>query len=97
VKPVPAKTGILSHDNYQPGDLVPSDQYVVKTPGRLQKVYGREALNNCYHGGTIFQDAASNLVIKFPLVQVKLLLGKLHLKIGFGIWLACWPNWYFHF
>ena len=61
VKPVPAKTGILSHDKYQPGDLISSDQYVVKTLGRLQKGYGREALHNCYHGGTIFQYAASNL------------------------------------
>ena len=62
VKPVPAKTGILSHDKYQPGNMISSDQYAVKTPGRLQKGYGQEALHNCYHGGTIFQDAASNLV-----------------------------------
>ena len=34
----------------------------MKTPGRLEKGYGREALHNYYHGGTIFQDAASNLV-----------------------------------
>ena len=32
------------------------------TPGRLLKGYGCEAPHNCYHGGTIFQDAASNLV-----------------------------------
>ena len=46
-KPLPAKTGILSHDKYQPRDLISSDQYVIKTPGRLQKGYGREALHNC--------------------------------------------------
>ena len=57
-----AKEGILSQDKYVPGDLISSDQYVVKTPGRLEKGYGREALHNCSHGGTIFQDAASNLV-----------------------------------
>ena len=45
-KPVKAKEGILSQDKYVPGDLISSDQYVVKTPGRLEKGYGREALHN---------------------------------------------------
>ena len=61
-KPVKANEGILSQDKYVPGDLISSDQYVEEIPGRLEKGYGCEALHNCYHGGTIFQDAASNLV-----------------------------------
>ena len=61
-KPVKAKEGILSQDKYVPGDLISSDQYVVKKTGHLEKGYGCEALHNCYHGGTIFQDAVSNLV-----------------------------------
>ena len=60
--PVPGKTGILSRDKYEPGDMISTDQYVVKTPGRLEKGYGKEQHTNCYHGGTIYQDAASNLV-----------------------------------
>ena len=32
------------------------------TPGRLLTGYGREPPHKTYHGGTIFQDAASNLV-----------------------------------
>jgi len=32
------------------------------TPGRLIKGYGHEAPHDYYHGGTIFRDAASNLV-----------------------------------
>ena len=35
------------------------DQYVVNTPGRLPTRYGREGINNRYHGGTIFNDAAT--------------------------------------
>ena len=61
-KNVPEKVGILSRDKYEPGDMISTDQYVVKTPGRLVKGYGREALHNCFHGGTIYQDASANLV-----------------------------------
>ena len=61
-KPVANKQGILSRDKYEPGDMISSDQYIVNTPGRLLSGYGRDAQQNCYHGGTIFQDAASNLV-----------------------------------
>lgn len=61
-KPFASQQGILSHDKYEPGDMISSDQYIVNTPGRLLSGYGRDAQQNCYHGGTIFQDAASNLV-----------------------------------
>ena len=60
--PVPSKTGILAKDKYEPGDFISTDQYIVRTPGRLLSGYGREALHNCFQGGTIYQDAASKLV-----------------------------------
>ena len=53
-KPVKSKVSILSRDQYEPGDAIHTDQFVVKTPGRLLKGYGREASHNCYSGGTIF-------------------------------------------
>ena len=59
---VRSKEGILARDKYEPGDAIHTDQYIVHTPGRIVSGYGREAAQNCYHGGTIYQDAASNLV-----------------------------------
>ena len=38
------------------------DQFVVKTPGRQLDGYGREGEDNRYHGGTIFNDAASGVI-----------------------------------
>ena len=61
-KPVASKQGILSRDQYEPGDSISTDQFVVKTPGRLGKGFRKEKPENCFHGGTIFQDTASNLV-----------------------------------
>ena len=61
-KPVKAKQGILTRDKYKPGDRISCDQYVVKTPGRLIAGFGRESLDKCYNGGTIYQDSALNLV-----------------------------------
>jgi hypothetical protein len=57
-KPIASKEGALSRD-----------QFVVKTAGRLFRGYGREAAHNCFHGGTIFQDTASNLVRVQPQVS----------------------------
>ena len=56
------KEGILSANQYSPGDLVSLDQYVCATPGRLYSGYGREAEHNRFHGGTIFNDAASGAI-----------------------------------
>ena len=57
-----SKTGNLSRDCYEPGDQINTDQFNVQTPGRLCSGYGRDTPENSYHGGTIFQDSASNLV-----------------------------------
>jgi hypothetical protein len=77
-KPVKQKEGILSRDKYKPGDLISSDQFVVMTPGRLLTGYGREAPHNSFHGGTIYQDAASNLVR----VQNQVTLGAAETVVG---------------
>lgn len=56
------KQGILSANKYLPGDLVSMDQFVSGTPGRLYSGYGREAPQNRFQGGTIFNDAASGAI-----------------------------------
>ena len=79
--------GAISRDQYQPGDFVSIDQYVVKTPGRLPTGFGQESEQNMYHGGTIFRDAASKYIHVSN--QVSLGAGELFfqreiLRIGFG-------------
>jgi hypothetical protein len=59
---VEEKAGILSANQYQVRDLVSMDQFVSGTPGRLFTGYGREAQHNRFHGGTIFNDAASGAI-----------------------------------
>ncbi len=44
------------------GDVVPTNQYVIRTLGSLEEGYGSKADNNMYHGGTIFHDAASKYI-----------------------------------
>ena len=68
-KPVASKEGALSRDMYEPGDSIFTDHFLVKTPGRLIKGYGRDATHNCFHGGILFQDAASNLARVQPQVS----------------------------
>ena len=36
---LPEKEGILSRENYKPGDLVSTDQFVVNTPDQLTTGY----------------------------------------------------------
>ena len=69
-KPIAVKWGVLSCNLYEPGDSFATDQFIVKTTSWLQKGYGREAAQNCFHGGTIFQDTASNLVRVQPQVSL---------------------------
>ena len=54
-KPVRSKVGIFSRDQYKPGNAIPTDQFVVRIPGRLLKGYGRGASHNRYSGGTQLQ------------------------------------------
>ena len=39
-----------------------TDQFIVKTPGRLPSGYGRERPQRRFHGGTIYNDAATGLI-----------------------------------
>ncbi len=59
---VEEKAGILSANQYQVRDLVSMDQFVSGTPGRLFSGYGHEAQHNQFHGGTIFNYAASGAI-----------------------------------
>ena len=56
------KEAILAWDKYEAGDFVSMDQFVCKTPGRLLQGFGREGEANRYHGGTIFNDAATGVI-----------------------------------
>ena len=76
----------LSCNLYEPGDCISTNQFIVKTPGRIQKGYGQEAAQNCSHGGTIFQDTASDLVRVQP--QVSLGAGETVIgKLSFEYWI----------
>ena len=61
-KAVPKKKEILSRDKYEVGGFMSTNQFVVKTPGRLPSEFGRERHNNRFHVGTIYNDAASGLI-----------------------------------
>ncbi len=39
-----------------------TDQFVCRTPGQLPSGYGHEGGNGRFHGGTIYNDAASGLI-----------------------------------
>jgi len=62
VKAVPEKEGILASDKYEAGDFISTDQFIVKTPGQLPSGYGRERRDLRYHGGTIYNDAATGTI-----------------------------------
>ena len=59
---VPEKEGILSRDNYKPGNLVSADQFVVNTPGQLPIGYRLESSFSCFHVGTLYNDDATVII-----------------------------------
>jgi hypothetical protein len=61
-KAVPEEAGALTREQYETGDFVSLDQYVVKTPGWLPTGYGQESHTNMFHGCTIFRDAGSKYI-----------------------------------
>ena len=61
-QPVLDKEGLLSRYQYEVGDFVSTDQFFVRTPRRLPNGYGHERRENRFHGGTIYNDAASGLI-----------------------------------
>ena len=79
-KPIASKDGALARDQYEPGDTIATDHFVVNTAGRLLKGYGQETSHNCFYGGTLFQDTVSNLVWVQPQMSQgagKTVIGKL--------------------
>jgi hypothetical protein len=42
--------------------ILSTDQFVCRTPGQLPSGYGCEGRNGRFHGGTIYNDAASGLI-----------------------------------
>jgi hypothetical protein len=54
--------GPISRNRLEVGDVVSTDQFVCRTPGWLSSDYGCESHNGRFHGGTIYNDAASGLV-----------------------------------
>ncbi len=48
-------------DQYKVGDIVSTDQFICKTPGRVPTGYGYESQNCHFQGGSIFNDDASGL------------------------------------
>ena len=69
-KKVPSKEGVLSTEKYEPGDMISTDQFIVRTPGRKLNGYGREGKELCYSGGTLYADAASRLIQVEPQVSL---------------------------
>ena len=61
-QPVLDNEGLISRDKYEVVDFFSTDKFVVRTPGRLPNGYGRERHENCFHGGTIYNDAACGLI-----------------------------------
>ncbi len=54
--------GALSKNKLQPGDLVFSDQYESRVPGRIFNARGTKINSEKYCGGTLFCDAATGLI-----------------------------------
>ncbi len=54
--------GALSKNKLQPGDLVFSDQYESRVPGRVFNARGTKVNSEKYCGGTLFCDAATGLI-----------------------------------
>ncbi len=92
---IPEKEAVLSRDRYEAGDFVSADQFVVNTPGRLLSGFGREDDQNKFHGGTIFQDAATGIIwieCQVSLGAGETVMSKVVLRNGYGKWLLLKSN-----
>ena len=61
-KAVPENIRALSQEQYETGNFVSLDQYVVKTLGCLPTGFGKESHTNMFHEGMIFRDAPSEYI-----------------------------------
>ena len=62
-KIVKEKESILALDKYQAGDIVSMDQFVVRTSGKLLRGYGQDGDNSWFHGGSIFTDVETGIIL----------------------------------
>ncbi|KAL7469150.1 hypothetical protein ACHAXS_009409 [Conticribra weissflogii] len=53
---------ILKSDKYEPSNTISTNLYKIKTPGILESGSRQEGDDVCYHGGTIYVDAAFGLI-----------------------------------
>ena len=84
---VPKKRGIISCDKNKTRYLVSATLFVVNTPFRLPNGYGQEYYSFIFNGGTLYNDAATNIIWvenKLSLGSSETFLGKERLNNGFG-------------
>ncbi len=85
-KAIHERDGLLSRDRYEAGDFVSADQFVLNTRGCLLSGFGHENASDKFHGGTIFQDAATSII--WVECQVSLCAGETIMsKLCFEEWL----------
>ena len=53
---------VIRRDATKPGSHISTDQWVSRLPGRLPNTYGREQMDQRYHGGTLFFDHYSGYI-----------------------------------
>ncbi len=61
-QPLEDHEGAITRDQYKVSDVVSTDQFICKTPGRLPTGYGRESQDRRFQSGTMYADAASGLI-----------------------------------
>ncbi len=61
-KALPESKGALSCNKFEVGNFVSTDQFICRTPGQLPEGYGRDSVDQCFQGVTIYNDAASGLI-----------------------------------
>ena len=87
-QPVPEKEGALSCDKIEIEDFISTGQFGVNTPGRFPTGFGIEYYTDRFHGGTIYNDAASGLIWvenQVSLCAYKAVMGTSCLNSGCGI------------
>jgi hypothetical protein len=59
---LPENEGALSHNRYEVGNFVSTDQFICITPGQLSEGYDHESKERCVQGGTVYNDAALGVI-----------------------------------
>ena len=99
-KPIPSKQGNLKTNKLEPGDLIFSDQFESRLPGRVFGHWGSHFSSQKYRGGTIFYDAASGFIFTksqstltaMETIESKVLFERQALSAGVQIKSYCMDN-----